>query len=56
MSDVLYLGLTALFFALALGVLKGVDRVWSSENLIGSCVSLLLLCYLLAALLFPERF
>jgi hypothetical protein len=27
MDDVLYLGLTALFFALALAVLKGVDRL-----------------------------
>ena len=27
MDDVLYLGLTALFFLLALAVLKGVDRL-----------------------------
>jgi K+-transporting ATPase KdpF subunit len=28
----------------------------TAENLIGLIVSVLLLCYLIAALLFPERF
>jgi len=32
MDDVLYLGLTCLFFLLALLVLKGVERLWAATT------------------------
>ena len=60
MSDLMYLGLTILFFAANFGLLTGCERLRRSERLmlyvVAGTLCGLLLAYLFVALLKPEWF
>ena len=57
MPDLAYVLLIGTFLLLAL-MIRGLERLWTVENVVGGVLALLLLLlgYLIVALLRPERF
>lgn len=55
MPDLAYVLLIGTFLLLAL-MIRGLERLWTVENVVGGVLALPLLGYLIVALLRPERF